>query len=250
MRVYKDLLGVQKQTTNDGVLLELGEIPLSILAQCYCIKNYSRIYINKKANSILLAMAEFCYGNNSWSSVTEAALNRTGIGKCDTEIRRHLLSRLKDIFHQETFAKINTDHSKLRTYGEFKTVSGLEPYLVYPMKIQYRTTFSKFRLSNHALQIEKGRHSNIAKNQRFCPFCPTFVETEQHFLLQCRKYAIGREKLFRELTVVIPGLSQKLEKEKFIELMTNSACLPKTAEFISLSFDIREFLLQKHQNNQ
>ena len=86
MRFYKDLLGVQKQTTNAGVLLELGEIPLSTSAQDHCIKNYNRIYITKTANSILVAMREFCYGNNSWSSVTEAALNRTGIGKNDTEI--------------------------------------------------------------------------------------------------------------------------------------------------------------------
>ena len=30
MKFFKDLLGVQKQTTNDGVLLELGKWPISI----------------------------------------------------------------------------------------------------------------------------------------------------------------------------------------------------------------------------
>lgn len=191
-----------------------------------------------------------------WFTILDPNTNRFPIGYwllCDNSSiasDRHLLPRLRDIFHQESFAKINTNHSKLRTYGEFKTVPGLEPYLLHPMKIQYRTNFSKFRLSNHALQIEKGRHSNIARNQRFCPFCLTSVETEQHFLLHCRKYDMGREKLFRELAVTVPRISHLSEKEKFFEIMTNSTCLQKTAKFVSISFDIREFLLLKHKNNQ
>ena len=38
MSFCKQLLGVQKQTTNDGVLLELGQFPLLILAKKRAIK--------------------------------------------------------------------------------------------------------------------------------------------------------------------------------------------------------------------
>ena len=39
----KDILGVQKQTTNVGVLLELGRIPLQTYAKRAAIKNWERI---------------------------------------------------------------------------------------------------------------------------------------------------------------------------------------------------------------
>ena len=145
---------------------------------------------------------------------------------------------------------INTTDSKLRTYGELKTIPGLEPYLQYPMKIQYRIMLSKFRLSNHVLLIEKGRHVKIDRSQRFCPICPNTIETEHHFLLNCQTYSIGRNNLFCELAPMVPQLNTLSEKEKFVELMTNETCIPKTAEFISTSFDIREFLTSKHKNYQ
>ena len=129
MRFCKDLLGVQKQTTNVGVLLEIGEVPLAILAKNHCIKNYNRISLTKKANSLLLSMLGTHYGDNSWFLVTELSLNMTGLSKNDIAIRRHLLPRLRDIFHQESMVGINAADSKLRTYGELKTMPGFESYL-------------------------------------------------------------------------------------------------------------------------
>ena len=51
-KFLKQLLGVQIQTTNIGVLLETGSVPLSIYAKKCCIKNWSRINKNK-CNSVL-----------------------------------------------------------------------------------------------------------------------------------------------------------------------------------------------------
>ena len=47
---------------------------------------------------------------------------------------------------------------------------------------------SKFRLSNHRLMIEKGRHNN-----RKCPFCLTHIEDETHFLINCPIYSSIRK---------------------------------------------------------
>ena len=49
----KDLLGVQKKTTNIGVLLELGKLPIVIHAQTASVKNWERI-VAGKANELLL----------------------------------------------------------------------------------------------------------------------------------------------------------------------------------------------------
>ena len=53
MSICKQLLGLQKSTTNAGVLLELGRVPLSLYAIKLAIKNWERIRKNK-ANSVLL----------------------------------------------------------------------------------------------------------------------------------------------------------------------------------------------------
>ena len=50
----KQILGVQKQTTNVGVLLELGRIPLQNFAIKAAIKNWERIK-SGKINPILLS---------------------------------------------------------------------------------------------------------------------------------------------------------------------------------------------------
>ena len=43
MRIYKEILGVSKQTTNIGVLLELGKTTLDIDAIKLGIKNWERV---------------------------------------------------------------------------------------------------------------------------------------------------------------------------------------------------------------
>ena len=43
IKVLKQVLGVQKQTTNIGVLLELGRIPLNIECMKLGVKNWERI---------------------------------------------------------------------------------------------------------------------------------------------------------------------------------------------------------------
>ena len=53
MSFCKQLLGVQKQCTNDGVLLVLGQIPLLIHAKKNAIKNWVRMGTNTKCNGVV-----------------------------------------------------------------------------------------------------------------------------------------------------------------------------------------------------
>ena len=53
MKFCKELLGVQKQTTNVGVLLELGQIPLSIRGIKSALQNWVRICCDQKCNNLL-----------------------------------------------------------------------------------------------------------------------------------------------------------------------------------------------------
>ena len=65
MKFCKDLLGVQKQTTNSGVLLELGKWSLSIYARKNCMKNRERIAVQKRANDVTKSSYEWAVIRNS-----------------------------------------------------------------------------------------------------------------------------------------------------------------------------------------
>ena len=134
IRFCKDILGVQKQTTNVGVLLELGEIPITIFAKKNCIKNYIRINVSKRANNILTASVQIPTVTLSpWLSAVKNCSNNIGIGTpLDKSAHQKAFIRMKDIFHQESFTDIHRSDSKLRTYGEIKTVIGIEKYLLTP----------------------------------------------------------------------------------------------------------------------
>ena len=54
IRFCKEHLGVPKQTTNIGVLLELGRVPIMFHGIKKSIKNWSRIHITANANEIVL----------------------------------------------------------------------------------------------------------------------------------------------------------------------------------------------------
>ena len=157
LRFCKDLLGVQRQTTNIGVLLELGEIPTSINAKEKCIKNFHRIR-TKKANSILLAsMDNVTNSNYVWYVTVQSYLDKLGLGGLNSDIiHQTAFGRMTDIFYQEAFLDINRTDSKLRTFAKLKTTIGIENYLISCLNLDHRVSITKLKLSNHDLFIEKG----------------------------------------------------------------------------------------------
>ena len=81
MKFCKELLGVQKQTTNLGVLLELGREPIMNYAKKNCIKNWGRIHLEGKANKILLRSHHNAMTNSlKWNSSVKNCLDLMGIG--------------------------------------------------------------------------------------------------------------------------------------------------------------------------
>ena len=82
-----------------------------------------------------------------------------------------------------------------------------------------RTALTKFRLSNHELMIEKGRHQGLDENQRTCPTCKNGIEFEQHFLMSCTTYRTHREKLMVDVTEISPKFTGMDENERFVFLL-------------------------------
>ncbi len=100
---------------------------------------------------------------------------------------------------KESWVKDIKEQPKLRTYCIFKHEFKLEDYLVTIDTFKLRKTLTKFRLSNHMLEIERGRHSRIPVEERYCRVCNCnmFVEDEFHFLMVCSPYKELRGEFIR-----------------------------------------------------
>ena len=126
----------------------------------------------------------------------------------------------------------------------------MEKYLLRHMSYKERISLTKLRLSNHPLMIDTGRHLKLDILQRYCPFCPNIIETEQHFLLHCEIYSVVREVLLQEISLDFPLFNLLCEKDKFIALMTNEGFMPLTARFTHKAFEIRSFLINQPKNHE
>ena len=78
----KQILGVQKQTTNIGVLLELGRVPMGIYAAKSAIKNWGRIRKGQGNVLLLASYRDAMESNLPWISSIKFILE----GKCYVEL--------------------------------------------------------------------------------------------------------------------------------------------------------------------
>ena len=109
---------------------------------------------------------------------------------------------------------------------------------------------TKFRLSNHKLMIEKGRHRNLDKTLRICPFC-TSVEDETHFLTECETFRYIRADLLSKVGEILdirnlrpmegkPLLKFLLEQEEIAQIV---------AKYLTKSMELRDFLIENHRQS-
>ena len=252
MKFCKTLLGVQKQTSNIGVLLELGAVPIMFFGVKNCLKNWDRIHKKYEANNIVLSTHQMAIEHNlPWPQMTKNQLDSIGIApESDIEnIHVEAFKKLKENFYQESFEEISSEHSKLRTYAKLKTEIGMEGYLNSIKNVGDRTALTKIRLSNHTLMIEKGRHQGLQENQRFCPFCENQVENEYHFIMECNTFEVFRQHLFVEITEISNTFNLLDDNEKFIFLLSKPEAGKIISEYLNKTLQIRSFLVETHKQN-
>ena len=78
---------------------------------------------------------------------------------------------------------------KLKFFREIHKSGERPPYIDICKLKSDRSLLYKFRLSAHSLAIEKGRYSNVERQNRFCLSCDTGeVENEYNFFSACPYY--------------------------------------------------------------
>lgn len=250
MMMYKNILGVRKQTVNIGVLLELGRVPMHFESVKLATKNWERIRYGK-ANTLLRDSFDDSMQNKfAWTESVRLQLSKCGmlnffLNHQDKApfVFKKLYQRLCDMFYQQSFSEIKQDTSKLRTYGLLKGEMGLENYLLTVRNIDVRRAVTKLRLSDHDLMIEKGRYSKTTKDQRFCPNCPNIVEDEFHFLFSCKIFSELRARLLIPTFDEIAGFHNLDMKNKIKSILSDPN--GRTCDYIAKCLEVRKFLLSK-----
>ena len=87
--------------------------------------------------------------------------------------------------------------------------------LINDLPKSHISSFAKFRVSDHSLEIEKGRHKKKLLMERICPLCKSSVETEIHFCSIATHYQNIEITFFKELEEITPLFNSMSANEKF-----------------------------------
>lgn len=234
IKACKYIIGVNKYSTNSAVMSEIGRFPLYFSIFIGMIKYWIRL--ENSTDKLLiqaLNMNKEMYKNKKkcWISSIYDLLNFLGISVQDcfqkskspkNQILKKLASTYQGIWKEEIYndlRKNKNQKNKLRTFRLFKNTFHYENYLNI-VNFKHRSILSKFRVGNHNLEIEVGRHNNTPVNKRICKLCNNGVEDEIHFLLQCKFLKKHRESFIQDIMNDVPNLKDCNESEFFVWLMS------------------------------
>ena len=205
LRFLKWCLGVHKKASNIGCYGDTGRVPIGISVIDSSLKYFRRVSSLSTSDLNSLVGKSFLEQQQlnldwfrTWNSVSEA-----------TSDQLHGQSLIMSKFTKEWESKRLTQN-KLAFYNSVKTSFGFEHYLDCKNATN-RKSITRFRLSAHDLNIERGRYTKKGKQpsltDRVCRFCcleedrsnlelleaqladyNPIIESEQHVLTECPGY--------------------------------------------------------------
>ena len=106
-----------------------------------------------------------------------------------------------------------------------------------------RQLFTKFRVSDHSLDIESGRYKNITREERICKNCNlNEIGNEYHFFLKCTAIHSLRNILFNKIILNKPDFIEEIPLNKIFFLLSNanSELLAEVGDFIKQSTELQK----------
>ena len=175
----------------------MEEIPLSLKAFRLMLNYWYRITNLPEDTLVKMALLENIQLRTNWITTIEKLTNIFDL----TDLPRNLSPKILSLFKTKTYKNIRNKYilfwaktkekektSRTQFYDKIKTQFSFEKYLEIPNFFQ-RQVITKLRVSDHKLEIEKGRHNKVPKEERWCRVCDSGeIETEEHFLIKCKFY--------------------------------------------------------------
>ena len=235
-------------TPTDGVYAELGRYSLKILRHIQMIKFELRVrklentrYVNKALNVLI---ADDIKGHFNWVSQIINLMKTYDLTSADLSLNL-VKNKIIQNFNCTLLDRIKNCGlgKKLRTYNTFKHVIKFEPCLDFIENTSQRKIYSRFRLSSHDLEIERGRYGmkSTPSDERLCTLCNLDgVEDEFHFLMICPRYEHERNYVLNDIHQSFPSITYLQLRDKFIWLMSqeNKFITLKLAYFLKIANEI------------
>ena len=221
----KQILGVGKKTSNNGVLAECGKYPLCMKIYIQIIRYWTRLRTSESKymqELYKLEQQKRKMGKNSWLKIVDFLIKYTNYTTDYLEMNDkesfidfshvHFENRIKEKYKTTWYENISTSfsESKMEFLCEYKRNFKFEAY-IDNLNFENRKIISKFRLSNHNLPIEELRYNNTKREERLCPICDlNVIGNENHYVLWCTNEAIkfARERFIENAIRVAPELQQ------------------------------------------
>jgi exonuclease III len=196
----KRLLNIGSKTPNTMAYGEIGRYPLYVDSMVRTVRYWFKLqdmllvrypkqaYIMSKNNHCEALNVKTCH---NWSSLVKNSLDLTGFSNVwinggvanEKAFLRIFKQRLIDCYKQDWHSRIE-ESDRFEKYRTFKFVFQPENYLNILTIRKFRNAFIRFRLGLNELNINN-RFNNLPQQ---CPFCLK-IESEEHFLLECQRYA-------------------------------------------------------------
>ena len=225
---------------------EVGSRPL-IVDIIKRVVNYTK-YIENRPTSTVNKALNFEKNDastpNFFTYITNFNLNHNDFANSN---KQDITRTCHDNYERYWLNEIRSNSPKAIAYITFKFSINTEKYLISLKNKKERNTLSRFRLSNHELLIEKGRHMRpkIERNNRKCFSCRNDIEDELHFITKCPLYINEREILFqarRDSSIHFDSYTSDYQGFVFILSNEDPALLRNLSKFISTSFKKRKEL--------
>jgi len=236
LRFCRILLNVNSTTAKCMVCGELGRHPMQMLVDQRLLNYWAKIVTSKekKLNKIVYQITyHLCRSNvmqAPWIQKVKELLN-----ECDlynlwlqqnppTNMKHIVKGRITDIYVERWKNNI-FESPKCYNYRMYKNDLIMEKYLLL-LPLPLRISFTRFRVANHKLPIEKGRFENIPRHERKCSVCDVLGD-EFHYLFMCPKFKDVRSLFLGKFY----STRVNVEKYKLLMSTSNIKRLCKIAKF-------------------
>ena len=223
----KAILGLKKQTDNNGVRSELGRLPLLYNVERNIIKYaYS---VSGREGSIV---------GQLWSDASFISIglgNRVSTIKglkqaVQTNIKLSVFLKqydkeFKTIYRNHWEAAKDKSRKLKYTYYRHKLLFAEDKYLRIKDS-RKRVVLTKFRLSQHELRCETLRRSRprVPYEDRLCIVCDKAeVENEEHVLFSCSFYANLRGDFYEHCVRACPHWTDMTPEIKYVYIMSQDS---------------------------
>ena len=230
---------------------ELGEFPLLLRAWISSLGFWHRS-TQMKDDTLVKKALNYCmtndHGKSEWLSTIKSILDKLNLNRYfvnPSEIsmnsfKQLCTNKLEEKFCQEWKVLLNNQTGTLRFYKTVKQEFEKEKYLDNLTCFHLRKIVTKFRCSDHRLEIQRGRQGRVRidPENRICQICRENVENETHFLAECPLYTTLRSKyLGNNVDIRVSEVLQPDDKENAYNL----------ANFLTKALELREIMLRMRE---